>query len=456
MAVDEESPLLRDATRQRDNTHLEDDQARNDYSSITSKHGLDSQPNGDPSEDAGPDRRVYVVLGMLMLIWEIERHLWAQGGFGATLWQVVAGRVVAGFGGGGMVALVLVLIADLVPIRQAGTWRSYFNIFSAMGRCVGGPVGGFLADTIGWRWSFLGQCPLIMLVAALVAWKLPKSTNRPPPDPSKGSHAAKFSRIDIPGSVLIFCTIASLLLVLDLGGKKLSLDSPILIGLICATLAFAVFFVLVEGYWAKEPVFPLRLALDRDVATAYAGAALQLAAEFGVSSTVPLYFQITQDAKAASAGARLLPGLIAYAVGGVMAGTIISRSGRYKLLGLAGPLISCCGFLLLFLRWKGHTNLIESFFIVPGDFGSGITQTTAFIALSAGIQKADTAVAMSGYSVCQQLGLAIGMSTTAAILQSRVRAVLGSKLGEGSGIRQVSGRGGLFGGVHILISGLDG
>lgn len=32
-------------------------------------------------------------------------------GFGATLWQVVAGRVVAGFGGGGMVALVLVLIA---------------------------------------------------------------------------------------------------------------------------------------------------------------------------------------------------------------------------------------------------------------------------------------------------------------------------------------------------------
>lgn len=134
--------------------------------------------------------------------------------------------------------------------------------------------------------SFLGQCPLILLVAALVAWKLPKSTNHPPPDASKRSSAAKFSRIDIPGSVLIFCTIASLLLVLDLGGKKLSLDSPILIGLICATLAFAVFFVLVEGYWAKEPVFPLRLALDRDVATAYTGAALQLAAEFGVSCRI--------------------------------------------------------------------------------------------------------------------------------------------------------------------------
>ncbi|KAL8980722.1 MAG: hypothetical protein Q9177_005798, partial [Variospora cf. flavescens] len=44
-----------------------------------------------------------------------------------------------------------------------------------------------------------------------------------------------------------------------------------------------------------------------------------------VTSTVPLYFQVTQDAKAASAGARLLPGLIAYALGGVIAGIIISR-----------------------------------------------------------------------------------------------------------------------------------
>ncbi|KAL8967332.1 MAG: hypothetical protein Q9197_005489 [Variospora fuerteventurae] len=276
-----------------------------------------------------------------------------------------------------------------------------------------------------------------MFVAALVAWKLPKSTNHPPLDTTKRSSAVKFSRIDIPGSVLIFCTIASLLLVLDLAGKKLSLDSPVMIGLICATLGFAAFFVLVEGYWATEPVFPLRLALDRDVATAYAVAALQLAAEFGVTSTVPLYFQVTQDAKAASAGARLLPGLIAYALGGVIAGTIISRSGRYKLLGLTGPLISCSGFLLLFLRWRGHTNLLESFLIVPGDFGSGITQTTAFIALSAGIDKADTAVALTGYSVCQQLGVAIGMSTTAAILQSRVRAVLARTVGRGKGTRKI-------------------
>lgn len=72
-------------------------------------------------------------------------------------------------------------------------------------------------------------------------------------------------------------------MVLDLGGKKLSVGSPIIIGLICATVALAALFVLVEAYTNREPVFPLRLAVNRDIATAYEVAALQLAAEFGVS-----------------------------------------------------------------------------------------------------------------------------------------------------------------------------
>ncbi|KAL8827654.1 MAG: hypothetical protein Q9170_006930, partial [Blastenia crenularia] len=304
--------------------------------------------------------------------------------------------------------------------------------------------------------TFLIQCPMIGLVASLIAWKLPTTTPNPPSSPTKSS-AKKSSRIDISGSILLFCTIASLLLVLDLGGKKLSLDSPLLIGLICATISLAIFFVLVEGYWAREPVFPLRLAVNRDVATAYGTAALQLAAEFGVSiqpsstnennqplisrkqvtSTVPLYFQVTQNAKTSIAGARLLPGLVAYAVGGISAGLLISKTGRYKLLNLFGPLISAAGFLLLFLFWRGHTDNLSALLIIPGDFGSGISQSTAFIALSAAVEKADTAVAMTGYSVCQQLGVTVGMSTTAAILQGRLRKLLDAQLGGGKGTRKV-------------------
>lgn len=41
---------------------------------------------------------------------------------------------------------------DLVPLRQVASLRSYVNIAATTGRSLGGPVGGFLSDTIGWRW----------------------------------------------------------------------------------------------------------------------------------------------------------------------------------------------------------------------------------------------------------------------------------------------------------------
>ncbi|KAL8926379.1 MAG: hypothetical protein Q9208_002922 [Pyrenodesmia sp. 3 TL-2023] len=153
-------------------------------------------------------------------------------------------------------------------------------------------------------------------------------------------------------------------------------------------------------------------------------AALQLAAEFGVIFTVPLYFQITQNATALAAGARLIPGLVAYAVGGLFAGAVIARTGRYKALSLAGPILSCFGYVVLSYAWQGKSNLFDSFFTIPGDLGSGMTQSASFIAFSAATDKADMAVAVTGYSVCQQIGLTLGTSTTMAVLQGHLRNTL--------------------------------
>ena len=90
-------------------------------------------------------------------------------GAGVAMWQVILGRAISGLGGAGMTSLVSVLIAgktkfcfiaqhldsrriDTVPLRDIATWRSYVNIAHTVGRSAGGPIGGFLADTIGWRW----------------------------------------------------------------------------------------------------------------------------------------------------------------------------------------------------------------------------------------------------------------------------------------------------------------
>jgi hypothetical protein len=46
----------------------------------------------------------------------------------------------------------LTLTLDMVPLRDVAAWRSYVNIAATTGRSLGGPLGGYLTDSIGWRW----------------------------------------------------------------------------------------------------------------------------------------------------------------------------------------------------------------------------------------------------------------------------------------------------------------
>jgi MFS family permease len=57
-----------------------------------------------------------------------------------------------GIGGGGMTTVVSILMSDVIPLRQRGTWQGYLNIVFATGASAGAPLGGILADSIGWRW----------------------------------------------------------------------------------------------------------------------------------------------------------------------------------------------------------------------------------------------------------------------------------------------------------------
>lgn len=81
---------------------------------------------------------------------------------------VILGRIISGMGGAGIMAMSSIIItgtytttridaqvlifADIVPRRDVASWRAYVNISMTLGRSAGGPLGGWLTDTIGWRW----------------------------------------------------------------------------------------------------------------------------------------------------------------------------------------------------------------------------------------------------------------------------------------------------------------
>jgi MFS family permease len=181
---------------------------------------------------------------------------------------------------------------DLVPIRQVAAWRSYVNVFHIFGRSVGGPLGGFLADTVGWRWSFLGQVPLTFLAIILVAVKLPASEAS---KPQVKGQPSKLGRVDFIGSLLLASTMLSLLGSLSVGGQVLPWSHPLVVGLLLASVLLGSLFVLYEVKVPLEPIFPPGLLIRRDVVSQYLIIALQGAAQLAVSPSSQISFSSSLD-----------------------------------------------------------------------------------------------------------------------------------------------------------------
>ncbi|KAH6648635.1 major facilitator superfamily transporter [Truncatella angustata] len=348
-------------------------------------------------------------------------------GVGQTLLQVIVGRVISGSGGAGMTVLTALIITDLAPLREVAAWQSYLNIVATTGRSIGGPVGGWLTDTIGWRWSFLGQAP-IFASAAVICWIILPSLKQKPIYGAELKLRNQLGRIDFAGAALLGLGIFSLMLPLEIGGSKLAWSHPLIIGLFITGTVLLGTFLVVEEYWAKEPIFPVRLLRNRNVVLVYLISGCQMAAQLTMMFSVPLYFQVTQRTSSTVAGAHLFPAVAGNAIGALAVGQIIKRTGRYKNLIVFATFAGIVCYSLLILRWQGQTNWVESMYIIPGGLGTGMAQSALFVALQASIDPKDRAPATSALFLVGPTGATVGMAIGSALIVRGLRNGLFARL----------------------------
>ncbi|KAB5578076.1 major facilitator superfamily domain-containing protein [Coniochaeta sp. 2T2.1] len=351
-------------------------------------------------------------------------------GLGQSMSQVILGRVISGAGSSGMTVLVSILITDLVPIRDVAQWRSWVNIAATTGRSLGGPLGGWLADVIGWRWSFLGQSPVVALAMPLCALFLPPS--HPDHTPSLDDGPSKTAwqqlyRIDFTGAALFGAMVLAFLIPAELGGDHLLWSHPAIIALFASSIALLLVFVTVEKRTA-EPIIPLEIFHNRDAVLSYVIMGLQSAAQIGMMFSVPLYFQITGRTSNAEAGAHLFPAVAGNCLGGLLSGVFIKRSGRYKILCTFATISSSTCYLLLMLRWHGNTSWLESLYIMPGGFGTGIAQSALFVSLQAAVAAEHMAPAVSMMYLATRVCMMTGLVSSSATMRQFLRVGLNRRL----------------------------
>ncbi|KAK7544346.1 membrane transporter [Phyllosticta citribraziliensis] len=360
--------------------------------------------------------------------------LWC--GLARSLNELVIARAFAGIGGGGMTTVVSIMMSDIVTLRERGKWQGYINIVYATGASTGAPLGGILADSIGWRWVFLFQAPLCIVAILAVSFvlKLPKRAE---------SHwKAKLGRIDFLGALILISAVFLLLLGLDRGSNVSWKNKLAIISLACSVPLFCI-FIFVETKIAAEPFAPGHIIFERSLFASYICNFCAFGGYMAALFYVPLYFQVVNGDSATQAGLRLIPAIICGVSGSLFGGFYMQRTGKYYYITIIAYSTLTIGAAAL-LFFSGVVGLSSIAGMMVGlcisGIGNGIGVTTSLIALIANASHSDQAVATACSYLFRSMGSVFGVSIAATLVNDSLRSHLTAALGTGEDATRIAER----------------
>ena len=329
----------------------------------------------------------------------------ALSGLSQNMGQLIAFRGLQGLGGGGLVVGAQAIIGDVVSPRERGRYQGYFGAVFGFASVAGPLVGGFLTDHVDWRWVFYVNLPIGLVALLAVATALHTPVERVP-------HV-----VDYLGTVLMAGGVSCLILVTTWGGNEYDWGSATIVGLSIAAVALLGLFVLVESR-AVEPLVPLRL-FRNSVFTVVCVVALAVgAALFGATTYLPQYQQVVRGQSATSSGLQLIPLMAGVVVASLLAGQLISRTGRYKVFPLAGTAIMAVGLFLLSDLGVDTGPVRLGLYMATLGVGIGLVMQMLVLVAQNAVDVRDLGTATSTASFARSMGGSFGVALFGSIFNS--------------------------------------
>jgi len=324
---------------------------------------------------------------------------------------LVSWRAVQGFGAGGLAVTATALIADVIPLRERGKYQGALGAVFGVTTVLGPLVGGLFTDHLSWRWAFYVDLPIGIGVIALAAVTMPavKAVARPV--------------LDYLGIAFISLGAAGLTLGLSWAGTQYDWTSPVIIGLFVGSLVSLALFVVFERR-AVDPVLPLRLFHSSVFSVSVVLAFIVGFALLGAMTFLPTYLQYVQGTSATSSRLQTLPMMLGLLVTSIAAGTIVGRTGRYKIFPVAGTLIMALGLFLLSLMDAATAYWFQASSMTVLGVGIGLSMQVLTIIVQNTVSYSDLGVATSGVTFFRTLGSSFGAAVFGTVYANVLRTTL--------------------------------
>jgi EmrB/QacA subfamily drug resistance transporter len=265
----------------------------------------------------------------------------ALSGQAHSMLELIIFRGLQGFGAGAMLSMPRATIGDIFNPRERGRWMGVISTTFGLASIIGPFLGGWITDNFGWPWIFYINLPVAGLALAGTLYALPRV------------RAEKQVHIDWTGSALLVLGLVPLLLGFTWAGSQYPWGSPVIIGLFVFSILTLGIFVWAERR-AVEPIIPVDFFKVRIFSTSNLIGFLMSVSMFGTLLFLPLYIQGVLELSAQNSGAILTPMMISFVIAALIAGQVVTLTGKYKFVSILAGIVMVVG-LFLFSRLTADT-----------------------------------------------------------------------------------------------------
>ncbi|KAL4068102.1 MFS general substrate transporter [Scleroderma citrinum] len=343
-------------------------------------------------------------------------------------WLIIA-RAIQGIGGGGIMQLVVITIADIVPLKDQGRYGGSIGATFGIASVVGPLLGGVLTEHVSWRWCFFINLPTggVAGVILFIFLNLNPHQSRPLRQQVAG--------LDLLGLVSLVGGVVCLLMGFEF--SETSWSDAKTIALLAIGCALLVVGGINEVFTTRSAILPARLFKTRTTAILLVSGFLHAVTFFVASYYLPLYYQVL-GASATGAGIRMISFSLGTALMSIVAGIINSRTGKSRPIIWAAFFMMVLGWGLMIQLDYNSNNAEKELYPLVAALGVGSLFQVPIIALQAAMPLKDMATASGAYLFLRTVGGAVGIAVGEAIISSLLPKKLATISGISSYIQDTS------------------
>ena len=324
-------------------------------------------------------------------------------GLSSSLPLLVVFRVLQGVGGGMIMPVAQLIMAQVAGPRRMGRVMSVVSMPAMLAPILGPVVGGVILQNLHWSWIFFVNVP-IGVVAFALAWRMLPHTD-----------SGEAGRLDVVGLALVPTGAAAIVFGLSELGSGATLGSATVLAPVIAGVLLSLAFCW-HALRIERPLLDVRLYANR----VFAGASLTTfglgGALFGAMILVPLYYQEVRGLSVIDTGLLNGPQGIGALLAMPIAGRLADRLGGGR-VALAGVCILAASTIPLAFVGAHTSIVLISLVLVVRGVSIGMSFMPAMTAAFAAMRPDQLSDATPQLNVLMRLGGAIGAALLAVVLQ---------------------------------------